>query len=297
MKLQYYRGEHPNFGDELNTWLWPKLLPSFLDDEPDALFIGIGSILGNYYAEGPKKIVFGAGFVPAYHDAPDLQNPEWDVYFVRGPRTARALNIPERLGIGDGAILIRAVDKLTRTSNTKVGFMPHWQSLSRGNWEAACNLANIRLIDPTKPVDDVLTALLDCELLVTEAMHGAIVADALRIPWIPVLPLDATHRMKWFDWAEALDIELYSPRLWPSSVEEARLMAIRRPMLHRITGLLQNPGLSAISETALTHIAAHRLDQYSRRPACLSQDNLIDSATNQMLDKMDLLKAAYLRSR
>ncbi|MEW4569530.1 polysaccharide pyruvyl transferase family protein [Tautonia sp. JC769] len=293
MKLQYFRGDRPNFGDELNSWLWPKLLPSFLDEDPATLFIGIGSILGNHYDPGAKKVVFGSGFVPSYQDAPDVRGDDWDIFFVRGPRTARALNIPERLGIGDGAILIRAVDVPRPPAPERVGFMPHWESLSRGNWESACGLAGIDFIDPTRPVDAVLDAMLGCRLLVTEAMHGAIVADALRIPWVPVLPLDAVHRLKWLDWAESLSIPLSSHRLWPSSVEEARIATIRRPRLSAMVGSLSAPGLARASDRALTHIAAKRLEALSSKPASLSRDGDIDSATNRMLEQLDRLRASY----
>ena len=49
MKLVFFRGKVPNFGDELNLHVWPALLPhGFLDEDEDELFVGIGSIIGSH---------------------------------------------------------------------------------------------------------------------------------------------------------------------------------------------------------------------------------------------------------
>ena len=115
MKLQYFRGQQPNFGDELNMWLWPQLLPAFFDDDPRTLFIGIGSILGKHYDPDAKKVVFGTGYAPTYHPTPNVHGSDWDVFFVRGPRTARALGLPEHLGIGDAAMLFACAERPVST--------------------------------------------------------------------------------------------------------------------------------------------------------------------------------------
>ena len=64
MRLQWFRGGRPNFGDELNTWMWPRLLPGFFGDDPRVLFLGIGSIIGTQYDTAARKVVFGAGTCP-----------------------------------------------------------------------------------------------------------------------------------------------------------------------------------------------------------------------------------------
>ena len=33
MKLYYYKAPLGNFGDDLNPWLWPRLLPDIFDDD------------------------------------------------------------------------------------------------------------------------------------------------------------------------------------------------------------------------------------------------------------------------
>jgi succinoglycan biosynthesis protein ExoV len=238
VKLQYFRGQQPNFGDELNTWLWPQLLPDFFDDDHRSLFIGIGSILGETYDADARKVVFGAGYVPTYHPTPDVHGSDWDIFFVRGPRTARALGLPESLGIGDAAMLLRALNVQFRREPRYVGFMPHWESLARGNWQAACALAGIRFINPTDSVERVISDILGCTVLIAEAMHGAIVADTFRVPWIPVNPIEHSHRDKWLDWADAMNLSLRRPRLFPSTSTELYIATRYRPLPGRLSGVL-----------------------------------------------------------
>jgi hypothetical protein len=50
MKISYF--EHPNFGDNLNSFLWKKIFnQKFFEEKDNINFIGIGSIAG-------LKIVF-----------------------------------------------------------------------------------------------------------------------------------------------------------------------------------------------------------------------------------------------
>ena len=115
MKIVYFRGRLPNFGDELNMWLWPRLLPGFFDDDPSTLFFGIGSIIGKQTPPAHQKIIFGAGYVYGYfNNKPDVSGPDWKVYFVRGPQTARDLNLPASQAVGDAAILLRTLPNLPK---------------------------------------------------------------------------------------------------------------------------------------------------------------------------------------
>ena len=294
MKLQYFKGHRSNFGDDLNEWLWPQLIPDFLDDDSRTLFLGIGSIIGEQYPPSAKKIVVGTGYVPAYHSkVPNVHDGNWDIAFVRGPRTARALSIPVSLGIGDAAILLRALDINFHREPRFVGFMPHWESMQRGDWKAACKLAGIRLIDPTAPVETILKEILGCKVLITEAMHGAIVADALRVPWIPLLPIDHAHREKWFDWADALNIQLIRHRLWPSNPAELMRSAIYRPFLSRIAGCLEVQPVSRLAQPLMTYAAAKRLSSLSKETPSLSADGALDTALYHMLDKLRQIEKRY----
>lgn len=43
MKLFYYEPGN-NFGDQLNPWLWQKLIPGILDNDETNTFVGIGTL-------------------------------------------------------------------------------------------------------------------------------------------------------------------------------------------------------------------------------------------------------------
>jgi succinoglycan biosynthesis protein ExoV len=294
VKLEYFKGHQPNFGDELNTWLWPKLLPDFFDNDPRVLFLGIGSIIGSHYDGDAKKVVFGAGYVPAYQpQIPNVHGGDWDIFFVRGPKTARALGLPESLGIGDAAILLPTLNVQFRREPRHIGFMPHWESLPHGNWQTTCDLAGIRLIDPRAPVEQVITEILGCKILITEAMHGAIVADALRVPWVPVLPIQTAHREKWFDWAEALSLELSPHRLWPSSHSEVQTATVRRPFVSGIAAGMTWWPISSLTETFIVHAAARRLSALAKRSPCMSADGVIETTIDKMRGKLYQLEKHY----
>ena len=295
MKMIYFQGKQPNFGDELNTWLWPQILPNFFDDDDRIVFIGIGSTIGKCfdynYDAAKKKIVFGAGYVSEYHEKPDVNQGDWDIFFVRGPRTTQQLNISSDLAIGDSAILLRTLVDGRRRIPEVVSFMPHWQSINFWNWEYVCELTGVNFIDPKRPVNEVIGELLRSRLVITEAMHGAIVADSLRIPWIPILPINAVHRSKWLDWAEALGIPLQQYKLWPSSLRELRLSM--RPSQYGSYNETRGGQVRRLFEKAACHLSANRLIKIMNNSGSLSADSRIDEATYKMLEKVEQLRRKY----
>jgi succinoglycan biosynthesis protein ExoV len=95
-------------------------------------------------------------------------------------------------------------------------------------------------IDPHWPVENVIGQMGRARLVVTEAMHGAIVADTLRIPWVPVVCSPAILPFKWIDWTESLDLD-YRPRSIPAS---SAWEALKNLKIRAIDGLRGVNGIS-----------------------------------------------------
>lgn len=288
MKLYCWRGRTRNFGDELNLLLWPRLLPGLLDDDDATLFLGIGSVLDARHAPAPVKVVAGAGF-GGYQPPPALDE-NWLVHWVRGPHTARRLGLPASYGLGDPAVLVPQIDQ-TPNAPCRIGFMPHFESLERGAWPEAAAIAGIDLIDPRGDPAEIIPAIRRCRLLLSEAMHGAIVADALRVPWVALRPLVGVHRNKWHDWADALDIRLAFRPLAASSLRELLLasrpgrMHSARRLLHLATPVMERVGCRHFAERA-----ARSLASAAAAPPQLSAAAALDRCQTRMLERLEALR-------
>lgn len=296
MKLFFYRGIQPNFGDELNTWMWPRLIDGFFDEDDSSIFLGIGSIIFNDFPQAQKKIVFGAGF--GGYTQPPVIDENWKFYFVRGKLTAKKLGLKESLGVGDAAILLRSCIKKKPEKRFKVSFMPHWETTFDGNWQEACRVADINYINPCDTVDNVLNQLLASELVLTEAMHGAIVSDALRVPWIAIKPIQNTHRNKWFDWASALNLDVQPASVAGSTLVEStiqtlngRLCKVMSPVLTRLNkkGRIFNTVKQMAPDYFIERAAKSLLYISQNHQPSLSTNSAIEQSHSQMLHQLDQL--------
>lgn len=295
MKLYFYRGSEPNFGDELNTWLLPKVFPGLFDDDARQLFLGIGSVIFDSHPADALKVVFGSGY-GAYTPLPRL-DANWRFYGVRGPRTAEACGLPAGSVVGDSAILIHRFRSAQPRKTIRCAFIPHWESIARGNWQAACAQAGIHFLDPRQPVDAVLAQIEASEQVVTEAMHGAIVADALRVPWVAIEPFHPSHLFKWHDWAGALELPLRQQRLFPSSVREAKLALTQgqRGLLRRAVASRRLP--AALSDKACLGMATASLWRASRQAPMLSGDAAMSRAVQRLEEAAARIRRDFAGSR
>jgi succinoglycan biosynthesis protein ExoV len=282
MRLHYYKDPQGNFGDDLNAWLWPKLIPRLLDDNENESFVGIGTLLNDTLPTTPILHIFGSGV--GYGKGLPIVDERFVIHALRGPLSAGALKVSDELAVTDAAILIRLFMPRRPEPRARCGLIVHNSSLEQFDWSIACELAGIRFISCQWEVERVLQALGECEIVLCEAMHGAIVSDALRIPWIPLSLYGAVLNFKWEDWLASLDMR-YAPRritslhsdylLSPMDQRKARLKRfLRRCGIWRENWTPPHPSFTTGKREL--HQAAEELRRLAAESGCLSDDKIIN---------------------
>lgn len=278
MTLGYQKSAFRNVGDDLNPWLLQRVMPDVAFGQADTVLLGIGSILvADRWDAFARKIVLGSG-ARGIDRLPAL-DASWDVRFVRGPLSAAALKVPS---ISDPALLIsRYVPR--PTTGKGIGIVPYYRSSSR-IWRAAAAQIGATVIPPHLDVEPFIEALGRCERVFCEAMHGAIFADALRIPWRPVsfqnvLFEGETHRFKWRDWAGSVE-QTFDPLVEPVAPLQSRGGVVGK-VRKAIGGLATSRRLAARLRAGLKE------DRFVR-----SADDVFEDRVSRMADAFASVNAA-----
>ena len=220
-----------NFGDDLNDILWPALFPDILDTAGVVRVFGIGSILGGESEASVPKVVLGSGL--GYQKSRPL-DASWDVRWVRGRLSARALGLSEELALGDGAVLWPAL-AATPPAGEVVGLIPHHASWESFDWQTIAGQAGLLAINPKDDPDSVRRQIGRCRSVLAESLHGAIFADCLRIPWQAVALSYRFNRFKWKDWMSLTgDVFRYVAMPFPLSNGSGRLRRLKHGFARRL---------------------------------------------------------------
>lgn len=219
MKLFYY-DEVPNFGDALNDWLWDRILPGKITGTGPYLSV-IGTLSACRIPPAEPMIIFssgvGYGAFPNFNDRSDIT-----VSCLRGPLSARALNVDPSASVTDGAALLATLDDFKPIPTSKrrgIVFMPHHRTEEIGGFDRICEAAGIEYLSPLHDSRETIYRIANAELVLADAMHAAIVADTMRVPWIPIVTSPRSSAFKWLDWTLSLGMPYEPSLLWaPHSV-------------------------------------------------------------------------------
>lgn len=303
MELIYHVTKHGNFGDDLNVWIWERYFPGLFDENPDIAFIGIGTLLGAGAVHATplakRRVVFGSG--SGYSSLHKLDDT-WDIRFVRGPRTAKIFELNLSKAITDPAILtsqfVSPADKLF-----EVSFIPHHGSLLYGDWAEVCDYAGINFIDPRDDGRNVIDAINKSELVIAESMHGAIVADSLRVPWIPVKTNNYILEFKWLDWSESMNLDINISHV-PKVVRPITDYNVKKQIKNYTKIVLQGMKLRKFdvilpifgsSDADKIHAAKIIREVYRNNKRYLSKDSVFEDRLNAVLSEIDKFKIEYLK--
>ena len=286
MKMFYF-DRAPNYGDALNPWMWPRLLGDRLQPNSPTLFLGIGTILKVGLPQAERYAVLGTG--GGYEAFPKTDH-RWNFYGVRGPLTAKALGLEPHLSAIDGAYFLRKFSlPEPDAAGPRIGFMPHWQTTLSTPWQSICDRSGLRYLDPSLPVDEVLRQIRGCQGVIAEAMHAAITADALRIPWLPVKLGAQFLDFKWRDWLGSIEVDatpVALPAVRPLYCERVHESAFRRSCRELI-----NPVANHFQIRALTaHLRRLRKD-FEANPQLghVSTDRALNAGMDRLQRGLDRL--------
>lgn len=222
--LYYFRDHHGNFGDALNDWLWDALLPNRKEQAPGLWLSGIGTILNHKMPAGRRWAIMGSGV--GYGGLPrGFGGPDWDVLALRGPLSAQRLGVEPDRAVTDAAMLLSllpdyAPAATARAERKGIAFIPHYMSVRGSAWREACHQAGLTYIDPCSDSRAILAAVGRSELVIADAMHGAIAADILRTPWVPASINRTTDSFKWTDWCLSMGLTHQPDSLLPSTLSD-----------------------------------------------------------------------------
>ena len=230
MKLVYCKMPRGNFGDDLNEWFWDRVAPGLLDEDERAYLVGIGTIIQARYIAplrpDASKIIIGAG-AGSKGRLPE-RTDRWHIYGVRGPLTASYYELEPEKVLTDPAMLVGRFDDLIASERGRgIGFMPHVWTVDDWDWRGICDRLGLVYIDPEADSKETIRAISGLDRLVTEAMHGAIVADAMRVPWLAASISPRFEPSKWCDWAGSLGIDIHFHAI-------PQLLSEQRPLRDRM---------------------------------------------------------------
>jgi len=225
-----------NFGDDINPALLGRFIKkSILSSEKICLF-GIGTILHDKNLDDNqhfhRKVIFSSGV--GYGNLTKKLDESWDIACVRGPKSAEALGVGLEKSVCDGAILLSDLYRKPTVQRLRWLFVPHVSSHISAGFLLKDIAESLKLdyLPPICSSDEFIEKVAGAPFVVTEAMHGAILADTMRVPWIPI-GLHEFHEFKWNDWMESVGlnegrVHLISPKCWDESPGSQSVSVTRR---------------------------------------------------------------------
>lgn len=186
-----------NWGDDLNRFFFGAVTGLKMVPIPPSAYLFpvrhhllIGSILN--WSNLDRAIVCGSGIIDP--DAPVRGRP-LKIHSVRGPLTRGVLlrhgiDCPERYG--DPALLLPLFHRPERRPDGPVVLVPHANTLPSPAFRSLACALDARVVDVVRfgRWTDVIDQIAGASFVLSESLHGLIVAEAYGVPsaWVEFVP-------------------------------------------------------------------------------------------------------------
>jgi len=191
----------PNFGDDINPSFLQRLAGQpvrFANDQTQPHWLGVGSILESATS---ASIVIGSGYLkPTSGPLPK----QTTVISLRGQLSLERAGCDGNILLGDPLVLVdRLFDKPIQKKH-RTGLVAHVLNISAMKAKYG---RHTHLISPMHEPWKVVEEIASCEQIVSQSLHGLIVADAFDIPNVWIAPSESMTggRFKFDDYFSTLD--------------------------------------------------------------------------------------------
>ena len=229
-----------NLGDDLNYLFLPKIMPYKIipyrnngklikPSYSDIInYSFIGSVIDHFFTN-KNTIIWGSGIRSDSINLEKMENPR-SIYAVRGPLTRKKLiengfDCPEIYG--DPALLLPLYYNPKINKKYKIGIIKHWQTKADVSRFSSKDIHVISISNYkkwTKVIDDILS----CDNIVSESLHGLIIAEAYNIPnlWVDIeLEKLESSKFKFNDFFQSLGKDRESAYTLTSETTAEQLFA------------------------------------------------------------------------
>ena len=239
LPIHFFRhGAFYNLGDELAPYIIEKLTGLSTEkvdiSSHDNAIFSVGSILAE--ACNSNHAIWGSGLISA--QARPKIYPQ--IFAVRGPLTARLLEIPNKVALGDPALLMPDLFCPNHTEKKyKLGIIPHYidqkSFVSRFDDEGEKSFVILNIA--SKNIEDFISVLLQCDFVISSSLHGVILAQAYQIPavWVEFSDSVIGNGFKFHDYFQSIGVAPYKPvRFVDGKIYFKMLLTLRQKHLGQL---------------------------------------------------------------
>lgn len=214
-----------NWGDDINIYFLSEICNRDVKiydktNRKDTNYQVIGSIICNTLTNN-RTVIWGSG-IP--DDRTNLTIKPKKVCAVRGPMTrkkliSKGISCPEVYG--DPALLLPLYYKPQVEKKYKVGLIPHFSNINHDIIKEMSKKEGVKIINLSKynKWTDIIDEILSCEIIVSESLHGLILAGAYELPNIWINIEDNPRKNKGYFKYHDFFLSLGKDRLAPLSLK------------------------------------------------------------------------------